>query len=91
MNIIKAVIIITGIAGMTFAQITSDAVKKDTEIKISKTMTFQHLNVEGYTDNLTTTYIPGATLDDSMDLRFNRSFKQELSSNVDKETVERMF
>ncbi|MGE5669964.1 MAG: hypothetical protein ACM31E_00880 [Fibrobacterota bacterium] len=91
MNILKISIGVLCVTSLSFSQISTDTVKKDAGIKISKTMTFQHVNVETYLENPGTIIITGSTLDDTMDLKLDRSFRQELSSNIDKETVERMF
>jgi hypothetical protein len=91
MNAIKFSIGVVCAASLSFAQIPFDAVKKNSDLKISKSMTFQHAKVEGNFNNPGITVITGGDFYDTMDLKLNRSFKQELSSNVDKETVERMF
>jgi hypothetical protein len=91
MNILKAAIILTAVATVSFAQIPSDTGNKSDDVRITKSMTFQHINVEGNFGNPGTISITGTSSEDTMDLKLNRSFRQELSSNVDKETVERMF
>jgi len=91
MNAIKLSIGLVCAASLSFAQIPSDTEKSESGIKISKSITFQYVNVDGNKGNGTTVFVHGSTLVDTMDLKLSRSFKQELSSNVDKETVERMF
>jgi hypothetical protein len=91
MNILKIAIIMASVAGLSFAQIPSDTVKNRSGIKISKSLTFDHATVESDMEQVKSVFVPGSTLADTMDLKLNRSFKQELSSNVDKETIERMF
>jgi hypothetical protein len=91
MNILKTAIIVVSIASLSFAQVSSDTVNKHTDIRISKSMTFEHVNIEKYFEDPGIIIITGAEMNDTMELKLNRSFRQELSSNVDKETVERMF
>lgn len=91
MNILKAAIIMASAASVSFAQIPSDTAKKSADIRISKSMTFDHVNIEKYFENPGIIIITGGEMNDTMDLKLNRSFRQELSSNVDKETIERMF
>lgn len=91
MNVLKMSILMVSVAALSFAQVPSETATKHADIRISKSMIFEHAVVETNLDNPGITIITGGELNDTMDLKLNRSFKQELSSNVDKETVERMF
>ena len=91
MNILKTAIMLTSVTALSFAQIPNETVTKHSDIRISKKMTFQAANVDGNFGNTNTTLVTGTDFYDTMDLKLSRSFKQELSCNVDRETIERMF
>jgi len=56
----------------------------------STSFTFDPTQVEGFIDNTGTILVPGSNLLVDDTIKLNRSFRNALVENVDKETIERM-
>ncbi|NLD99527.1 MAG: hypothetical protein GX640_06600 [Fibrobacter sp.] len=58
--------------------------------QISKSLLFEPAKVKGYDNNLSPTTVFGDPDLEDMNFVINRSFKEELRVNIDKETISRM-
>lgn len=58
--------------------------------KSARSFVFEDAQVQGYLDNPQSVYLLDATDPESEMLRLDRSFKDNLSENIDKETVNRI-
>ncbi|MFP4013211.1 MAG: hypothetical protein ACLFVQ_03930 [Chitinispirillaceae bacterium] len=88
--LILSAVFVTGVsASQPSKGAQEDTEKTGSRVKTTSSLVLDPLSVQGYTDNPNSVIVLGHESDEISGFKLERSFKDALSVNIDRETVER--